>query len=96
MPALTLDTSRSALLIADFYADMMGSLPHATSRDCIARTRVLQQAARSAGLLVCYSATVFRPGYVEVSERNRIFSARKHSGAPAVGDPLAKIGRAHV
>jgi nicotinamidase-related amidase len=70
---------------------MMGKLAHALERDCVARTTRVQAAARRAGLLVCYSATVFRPGYVEVSERNKIFSQRKHSGQPAVADPLAII-----
>lgn len=69
----------------------MGSLPHALQRGCLARTQALQEAARSAGLLVCYSATVFRDGYPEVSERNKTFSERKRSGKPAVADPLALI-----
>ena len=47
---IELDKRRTALLIADFYADMMGKLPHAVSRDCISRTQALRQAARDAGL----------------------------------------------
>jgi hypothetical protein len=39
---IDLDKRRTALLIADFYADMMGTLPHAVSRDCISRTRLLR------------------------------------------------------
>jgi nicotinamidase-related amidase len=91
MTELKLDQRRTALLIADFYAEMMGTLPHAVSRNCIEKTQALQQQARRAKILVCYSATVFRPGYVEVSERNKIFSQRKHSGQPAIADPLAVI-----
>jgi len=91
MPELKLDRKKTALLIADFYADMMGSLPHATSRDCVGRTSTLRDAVRRAGILICYSATVFRPGYVEVNERNKVFSQRKHSGQPAIPDPLAVI-----
>jgi len=34
---------------------------------------------------------VFRPGYVEISERNKTFRERKHSGQPAVADPLQLI-----
>jgi nicotinamidase-related amidase len=86
-----LEQSTTALLIADFYADMMASLPHAVDRGVVEKTQGLQQAARSAGLLVCYSATVFRPGYVEISDRNKTFSQRKASGAPAVSDPLQVI-----
>ena len=91
MADITLDKSTTALLIADFYADMMTSLPHAVDRDVVARTQALQRAARDAGLLVCYSATVFRPGYPEISDRNKTFSQRKASGAPAVSDPVQVI-----
>ena len=91
MTDLKLDRPRTALLIADFYAEMMGSLPHAISRNCIEKTQALQSQARQAQILICYSATVFRPGYIEVSDRNKIFSQRKRSGQPAIADPLAVI-----
>ena len=91
MTDMKLDKRRTALLIADFYAEMMGSLPHAVSRNCIEKTQALQAQARRAQILICYSATVFRPGYVEVSDRNKIFSQRKRSGQPAIADPLAVI-----
>ena len=91
MADITLDKSTTALLIADFYADMMTSLPHAVDRGVVAKTQAVQQAARDAGLLVCYSATVFRPGYPEISDRNKTFSQRKASGAPAVSDPIQVI-----
>lgn len=91
MPDFNLDKAATALLIADFYAEMMNTLPHAVDRGVVARTAELQQAARAAGLLVCYSATVFRPGYPEISARNKTFSQRKASGQPAVADPLQVI-----
>jgi len=91
METLTLDPARTALLIADFYGQFMGSLPHAVARDCIGKTVAVREAARCSGMLVCYSATVFRPGYPEVSERNKIFSQRKASGQPAVSEPVALI-----
>ena len=91
MPDIALNKSTTALLIADFYAEMMNTLPHAIERGVVAKTQALQQAAREAGLLICYSATVFRPGYVEISDRNKTFSQRKASGQPAVSDPLQVI-----
>ena len=94
MPEITLDKPTTALLIADFYRDMMTTLPHAVDRGVVEKTQALQQAARDAGLLVCYSATVFHPGYVEISDRNKTFSQRKASGQPAVSDPLAVIHEA--
>jgi nicotinamidase-related amidase len=91
MNSLTLDRQHTALLIADFYAAIMGTIPHAVSRRVVENTQRLQGAAREAGLFVCYCATVFRPGYVEVSERNKTFRERKHSGQPAVSDPIQLI-----
>ncbi len=91
MPIIELDKTTTALLIADFYAEMMGSLPHAVDRKVVDKTQALQQAARDAGVLVCYSATVFRPGYLEISDRNKTFSQRKTSGQEAVSDPVQLI-----
>jgi nicotinamidase-related amidase len=91
MATVSLDRQHTALLIADFYATFMGSLPHAVDRQVVEKTQRLQGAAREAGLFVCYCATVFRPGYVEISERNKTFRERKHSGQPAVSDPVQLI-----
>ena len=91
MADFSIDRSTTALLIADFYADAMGTLPHAVERGVVQKTVELQAAAREAGMMVCYCATVFRPGYPEISERNKTFSARKASGQPAVFDPVAVI-----
>jgi len=91
MVSLSLDRQHTALLIADFYATFMGSLPHAVDRQVVEKTQGLQRAAREAGLFVCYCATVFRPGYVEISERNKTFRERKHSGQPPIADPLQLI-----
>ena len=91
MAEISFNRDTTALLIADFYGEVLNSLPHAVERDVVAKTQELQQAARTAELLVCYSATVFRPGYPEISPRNKTFSQRKASGAPAVADPLQVI-----
>ena len=94
MPEVSLNKATTALLIADFYADMMSTIPHAVERGVVAKAQGLQQAARDAGIMVCYSATVFRPGYPEISERNKTFSQRKASGQPAVSDPVQIIHEA--
>jgi nicotinamidase-related amidase len=91
MATVSLDRQHTALLIADFYAAMMGTIPHAVDRQVVENTQRLQASARDAGLFVCYCATVFRPGYVEISERNKTFRERKHSGQPAVSDPVQLI-----
>jgi nicotinamidase-related amidase len=91
MADFSLDRSKSALLMGDFYADIMRNLPHAVERKVLDKTQAVLKAARDAGILVCYSATVFRPGYPEISDRNKTFSLRKHSGPPAAGDPVQLI-----
>jgi len=91
MADIALDKSKTALLIADFYADMMSTIPHAVERRVVEKTQALQKAARDAGVLICYSATVFRPGYIEISEWNKNPSQRKASGQPAIGDPMQVI-----
>ncbi len=91
MAELSLHRRHTALLIADFYAEMMNTLSHAVDRSVVEKTRTLQQAARNAGILVCYCATVFRPGYIEISDRNKTFSERKRSGQPAISDPVQLI-----
>jgi len=94
MPDVTLDKPKTALLIADFYRDMMTNLPHAIERKVVEKTQAVQNAARDAGILVCYSATVFRPGYIEISDRNKTFSQRKASDQPAISDPMLVIHEA--
>lgn len=91
MATLTLVRQHTALLIADFYTASMSTLPHAVDRQVVEHTQRLQHVAREAGLLLCYCATVFRPGYVEISERNKTFSARKHSGQPPISEPVELI-----
>ena len=91
MAGLVFDKARTALLIADFYAAMMDTIPHAVGREVVGKTVALQRAARDAGVMVCYCATVFRPGYPEIGGRNKTFGQRKASGLPAVLDPLAVI-----
>lgn len=94
MPDVTLDKPKTALLIADFYRDMMTTLPHAIDRKVVEKTQAVQKAARDAGILVCYSATVFRSGYIEISDRNKTFSQRKASDQPAISDPMLVIHEA--
>ena len=91
MPDLTLERGHTALLIADFYADIMNTLPHATERSVVEKAAAVQAAAREAGVMVCYCATVFRPGYPEIGQRNKTFSQRKFSGQAAAPDPMDVI-----
>ena len=60
MANITFSKSNTALIIADYYTEAVGKLPHAVNRKCIEKTLALRAAARAAGMLVCYTATVFR------------------------------------
>ena len=91
MAELEINRARTALLIADFYAEAMGTFEHAVSRGCTEKSVAVREAARRADLLICYSATVFRPGYPEIGERNKIFVPRKQSGKIPVTDPVELI-----
>ncbi len=91
MAALTLDRQHTALLIVDFYAAILPTLPHAVDRQVVEKTQRLQRAAREVGLFICYCATVFRPGYVEISDRNKVFAARKRAGQPPISDAVQLI-----
>ena len=91
MADVMVDRAQTTLLIADFYAAILATLPHAVDRQVVTKTQQLHHAARDAGLLVCYCATVFRPGYIEISDRNKGFRERKRAGHPAVSDPVALI-----
>jgi len=91
MADLTLERGHTAVLIADFYADIMNTLPHATERSVVEKAAAVQAAAREACVMVCYCATVFRPGYPEIGQRNKTFSQRKFSGQTSVPDPMDVI-----
>ncbi len=45
MPNLTLDKQHTALLIADFYAEAVGTLPHAADRQVVASQEVVRALA---------------------------------------------------
>src|SRR5579875_292888 len=79
----------SALLVMDVqegivarFADDDGYLP---------RMADAVRAARSAGIPVIYVTVGFRPGYPEVSARNKSFSAVAGSGRFEDGDPSARV-----
>ena len=80
MAELKLDKGKTALLMADFHTDSMGENP-------IVRERQIFE--RDAGIFVAYIVVNFRPGFPEISDRNKTFSARKASGQSPAPDPLA-------
>ena len=97
---LSIDREHTALLAMDFENDIvhengafkdLGFAQMVKQNDVLGKTARLLDAARGAGVKVIYVSVKFRPGYPEISDRNKIFRQRKTSGQPAAGDPLKLI-----
>ena len=52
MADIKLDMNSTALVIADFYADAMSTLPHALERGVVEKAQALQEAARGVGIML--------------------------------------------
>ncbi len=79
MTELTLDPKTTALLAMDFQTLIVDG--YATDKEALlARQTQLLDAARRAGVMVAYVVVGFRPGFPEISPRNKTFSAAKASG----------------
>jgi nicotinamidase-related amidase len=76
---LSIDRSRSAVLIMDYQAAVVAGF--ATDQEAlIKRAAQVLTDARRAGLKIIYIVVNFRPGYPEVSPRNVNFNAVRQSG----------------
>ncbi|MGS0742948.1 cysteine hydrolase family protein [Glaciimonas sp. GG7] len=85
----TLHPARSALLVMDFQAPILGLL--SDPLPVLTATAATIAAARKAGLLVIYIVVGFRPGHPEVSSRNKMFSAAKAAGWLVTESPGSDI-----
>lgn len=91
MVQVTLNKSKTALLMADFHIEGLGQNPFVKERKMVERAGEVLAAARKAGVFVAYVVVNFRPGYPEVSDRNKWFSQRKASGRTPPLDPVQLI-----
>jgi nicotinamidase-related amidase len=87
---LTIDRTRTALLLMDFQAEVVAMFDSAA----VARAAELAAAARVAGLSIIYVTIGFRPGYPEVSPRNAAFTTILQSGRFVLGTPGAEVAPA--
>jgi nicotinamidase-related amidase len=78
-----------ALLIMDVQRGIVERYDH--DGGYLDRLATAIAAARSAGVPVTYVTVAFRPGYPEVSERNKSFSAVAGTGRFTEGDPGVQI-----
>jgi nicotinamidase-related amidase len=90
---ISLDPKRSALLVMDFQADILGMLGESAT-SLLERTARLIAAARKAQSPIFYVVVGFRPGYPEVSARNASFAGITQSGRFVVTTPGSDIAPA--
>lgn len=85
MADLHLDLTKTAVLAMDFQQKIVTGNAMARERNVVPKVRSVLVGARRAGLTVIHVIVQFRPGYPEVSSRNRMFSGIKQSGLFVVG-----------
>jgi nicotinamidase-related amidase len=79
----------SALLIMDVQQGIVERF--GDDEQYLARLASAAAAARAAGIAVIYVTVAFRPGYPEVSPRNKSFGAIAGTGRLTAGDPGTRI-----
>ena len=90
MAELNLDINHTAVLIMDYQNDIVSGVTDAYPQ-LLDNAAAVLRGARQAGIPVIYVVVRFRPGYPEVSARNKIFSGLKAAGRLAEGSPGADI-----
>ena len=90
MAELNLDKDHTAVLIMDYQNDIVSGVTDAYPQ-LLDNAAAVLRGARQAGIPVIYVVVRFRPGYPEVSARNKIFSGLKAAGRLAEGSPGADI-----
>src|SRR5215467_3999465 len=91
MADINLDQGKTMLLMADFSTSGIGQNPIAQERHTLERAREVLDAARHAGVYIGYCISHFRPGFPEVSDRNKTRAARRDSGEVLPADPAMLI-----
>jgi nicotinamidase-related amidase len=82
--------AKSALLVMDVQNGIVERVPDGSGSLLAALARATT-AARAAGVPVIYVRVAFRPGGVEISQRNRSFSVIGSAGGMGLDDPATQI-----
>jgi nicotinamidase-related amidase len=90
MTDIALNPKTTALLAMDFQNRIVDMVADQKDAMLERMTRLLP-AARDNNMLVVHVVVGFRPGFPEVSARNKSFSGIKQSGGFAPGDPSIEI-----
>ena len=80
---------KMALLVMDMQAGIVSR--YAQAGDVLTPVRTAITAARAASIPVIYVAVAFRPGYPEVSSRNKAFSAIKQQSSLSASTTTMEI-----
>jgi len=88
---LSIDKSRTALLIMDYQNDIVGMLPEKEQGPLLERAASILTEARRAAIPVIYVVVRFREGYPEINFQNKLFNSLKESGRLREGTPGAEV-----
>jgi len=90
-PQLTIDSTRTTVLIMDYQNDIVSMLPENVQGPLLDRASTILKKARQAHLPIVYVVVRFRAGYPEINLRNKLFSSLKESGHLREGTAGAEI-----
>lgn len=93
MADITLDAAHSALLVMDFQTSIVERFATGGEALLSATARAIA-CARSKGMRVIYVVVGFRPGYPEISSRNKVFNRVRSTGPimPDIHPSVQPIG----
>src|SRR5436190_12517089 len=86
----TIDRDHTAVLLMDYQNDIVNGVA-ASQPQLLDRAAAVLSGARLAGVPVIYVVVRFRPGYPEISDRNKLFRSLKEAGRLGEGTPGAEI-----
>jgi nicotinamidase-related amidase len=87
------DHHHAALLCMDYQNDIVGAYAEDRQRELLSKAAAALSAARRMKMPVIYVVVRFRPGYPEISPRNKIFQGIKSGNRLRDGTPGADIHR---
>jgi nicotinamidase-related amidase len=87
------DHHTTAILCMDYQNDIVGAYAADRQRELLSKAATVLSAARRTHTPVIYVAVRFRPGYPEISPRNKLFQGLKSANRLRDGTPGAEIHR---
>jgi nicotinamidase-related amidase len=88
---ISIDREHTAVLVMDYQNEIVANVASSEQTGLLHRASSVLTATREAGIPVIYVVVAFRPGYPEISARNKSFSALKAAGRLQDGTPGAQV-----